>query len=217
MKVLKGINQTEDARNPSVCLDPQLWLWVLLMWSPWDFVLPILLLGPSGWRVQLVPTQPEHKQLFIERTKAQTWLLVLQSRGVLPKSGLGSKWGQLLKGWRGHPFFLPRFVILSHKRPSLALSLPPLPPSGWEIQLRNSETAALSSSPEISSLLFLFVLHPSTPGVLWTWNIQHIFSAQVPCSGSQALENVADCRVLIFNQTVFISPFKAEALWVKCV
>lgn len=143
MRVLKDTSYW-GLHKPSVCVDPQREAASAADGISMGFCSSHSHLCPSGWWVQLVPTQPERKQLFIERAKAPTWLLeAVQVEEFYPKvtywaSEVRSLWDEedtLFPPALCHPLCLS-----SINRFSPALSLPL--PSGWETQLRNSETTA---------------------------------------------------------------------------
>lgn len=83
-------------------------------------------LWPMGWRVQLVPTQLEHGQLFRECARAQTWLLRLISNA---KVAVGAN--EVSSLWELDTLFLPHFSVIPYisphspiNRSSPALGLP---------------------------------------------------------------------------------------------
>lgn len=162
----------------------------------------------SGWRAQLVPTQLEHKQLFIEHTKAQTWLLGCCG-GVLLWSGLGSKRGQLLMGWR-HPLPPSRHPLhlssLSHKQIHclwpLALFFSPL-----SCETVNPQLVIISRAWIALVFVCMPSLHLSNFSIFsrwWLW----LALTHVSHSGSEVLRKWQPNL-----KSEFFFPFKTAALW----
>ena len=175
------------------------------MVSPWDFVLPILLSAPPGDGYSLFPLSRSINSYLqsVQRPRHDYWCCRVEE--FYPEVAQGSSEVSSLRDEEDTPF-LPPVVILSHAQ-IISCSQPSSPAS-----IRMSNTAekwsnrSLSSSPELSLLLFLFVLPPSY--LRRFMNMKYL-----PCALQwiRGAENVADCEDLIFNQVILFSPFKAEA------